>query len=250
LRLPAFEGPLDVLLRLIEREQLPINEVSLLSVLDQFLAFMRGLHAPAPDVVADFAAVAGRLSVLKSRALLPRPPQAAEEPADPDDLVRQLEEYRALKMAAGLLAVKQQGDVGAFARGDAVAAPAPATIQLAPLEPVALAKAMHRWLSRVPRPSATLSALRVTSLREMIHRITGALARERSVTFEAVRASCVGRQEVAVAFLAVLVLLRRQAIVAAQSDTFGSIRLSPAPDPLRRARSVDELDVKVGDGRD
>ena len=79
-RLPSFEGPLDVLLRLIERDQLAFCEVSLLAVFDQFLAHLDTLEADAPDVIAEFVMVAGRLSVLKSRALLPRPAKALEPP--------------------------------------------------------------------------------------------------------------------------------------------------------------------------
>ena len=73
LRLPSFEGPLDVLLRLIERDQLAISEISLLAVFDQFMAHLDALEAAAPEAIAEFLMVAGRLSVLKSRALLPAP---------------------------------------------------------------------------------------------------------------------------------------------------------------------------------
>ena len=101
-RLPSFEGPLDVLLRLIERDQLAISEVSLLAVFDQFLAHLDRLEAEAPDAIAEFVLVAGRLSVLKSRALLPRPAKPLEEP-DEIDLVMQLEAYRAVKAAADVV---------------------------------------------------------------------------------------------------------------------------------------------------
>src|ERR1044072_2883559 len=97
LRLPAYEGPLDVLLRLIEAQQLPISDVSLMAVLDQFLAYIASRIAPAPGEIAEFAAIAGRLTVLKSRSLLPRPAPDTEED-EPSDLVRQLEEYRAIKV--------------------------------------------------------------------------------------------------------------------------------------------------------
>src|ERR687890_2457224 len=97
-RLPSFEGPLDVLLRLIERDQLAISEISLLAVFDQFLAHLDTLEADAPDAIAAFVLVAGRLSVLKSRALLPRPAKPLEE-ADEIDLITQLEAYRAVKAA-------------------------------------------------------------------------------------------------------------------------------------------------------
>src|SRR5918997_7132388 len=93
LRLPSFEGPLDVLLRLIERDQLAISEISLLAVFDQFIAHLDTMEAHAPDAIAEFLMVAGRLSVLKSRALLPRPAKPLEE-SEEIDLVHQLEAYR------------------------------------------------------------------------------------------------------------------------------------------------------------
>src|SRR5829696_2958195 len=93
LRLPTFEGPLDVLLRLIERSQLAIADVSLVAVTDQFLAYLDQVGDAPPETIAEFAAVGARLVLLKSRSLLPRPP-ALEDDADPGDLVRQLVAYR------------------------------------------------------------------------------------------------------------------------------------------------------------
>src|SRR5918998_3527657 len=192
-RLPTFEGPLDALLRLIERDQLAISEISLLAVFDQFLAHLDAMEADAPDAIAEFVMVAGRLSVLKSRALLPRPAKAVEEP-DEIDLVRQLEAYRAVKAAAELLAVRQRTGSGAFARGEAVAHPAIESTRFAPQPPSALAEAVGRWLTRVPAKPALLPRHRVVSLREMISRITSALRRESSVSFSSIRATCAGPQ--------------------------------------------------------
>lgn len=234
LRLPAFEGPLDVLLRLIERDQLAISEISLLAVFDQFISYVDSLHSPAPHVIAEFVAVAGRLAVLKSRALLPRPAKTVEE-SDEVDLVRQLEEYRALKAAAEMLAIRQSAGSGAYSRGDGIAAPPAQPARFAPQPPSSLARAVGRWLTRVPTKPVLLPPYRVVSLREMIARITSALARDRRITFDAIRATCAGRQDTAVAFLAMLTLMRRQAIVATQSELFGAITLSPfAPEPGTR----------------
>lgn len=232
LRLPAFEGPFDVLIRLIEREQLEISEISLVAVLDQFLVYIDRLDSPPPAIIAEFAAVAGRLSVLKSRALLPKPAKPVEQPEEPD-LVRQLEEYRAVKAAAELLADRQRSGAGAFGRGESIpwpdAAPAPA----APQPPAALATAVRRWVSRLPARPVLIAAQRAVSLREMIARITTALARKDTVSFDAIRAGCATRQDVAVAFLALLTLLRRRAIDVAQPDLFGPITIErAAPSPL------------------
>jgi segregation and condensation protein A len=180
IRLPSFEGPLDVLLRLIERDQLPISEVSLLAVFDQFLAHLATLEADAPDAIAEFALVAGRLAVLKSRALLPRPARQMEEP-DEIDLVQQLEAYRAVKAAAELLGVRQRNGSGAFGRGEAVSYPSEEPTQFAPQPSSALKDAVSRWLTRLPTKPALLPRQRIISLREMISWITSALERETPV---------------------------------------------------------------------
>ena len=122
-------------------------------------------------MIAEFVMVAGRLSVLKSRALLPRPARPQEE-LDEVDLVRQLEAYRAVKAAAELLAVRQRTGSGAFGRGEAIACPPVEPTRFAPQPPSALAEAVSRWLTRVPAKPAVLPPHRVVSLREMISRIT------------------------------------------------------------------------------
>jgi segregation and condensation protein A len=224
-RLPSFEGPLDLLLQLIEREQLAISEISLLAVFNQFLAHLDALEAEAPEAIAEFIMVAGRLSVLKSRALLPRPAKPLEEP-DEIDLVRQLEAYRAVKAAAELLAVRQRTGSGTFGRGEAVACPPPEPARFAPQPPSALTEAVGRWLSRVPVKPTVLPPIRVVSLREMISRITSALEREARISFGRIRATCAGPQDTAVAFLALLTLMRRQAVNATQTELFGPIELA------------------------
>jgi segregation and condensation protein A len=236
-RLPSFEGPLDVLLRLIERDQLAISEVSLLAVFDQFLAHLETLEADAPDAIAEFVLVAGRLSVLKSRALLPRPAKPLEEP-DEIDLVSQLEAYRAVKAAAELLGVRQRNGSGAFGRGEAITYPAAEPARFAPQPPSALAEAVSRWLTRVPTKPALLPPHRVISLREMISRITSAFDRETRIPFDRIRATCAGPQDTAVAFLALLTLIRRHTLTANQSELFGPIELARGADVLRVANAL------------
>jgi segregation and condensation protein A len=243
-RLPSFEGPLDVLLRLIERDQLAISEVSLVAVFDQFLAHLETLEADAPDAIADFVLVAGRLSVLKSRGLLPRPAKLVEEP-DEIDLVQQLEAYRAVKAAAELLGVRQRIGSGTFGRGEAITSPPAEPVRFAPQRPSALAEAVSRWLTRVPAKPALLPSHRIVSLREMISRITSALDREARISFERIRVTCAGRQDTAVAFLALLTLMRRHLVAATQSEPFGPIELSRGPYSLSPSN---ELPVAQADG--
>ncbi|MEX2446111.1 MAG: segregation/condensation protein A, partial [Dehalococcoidia bacterium] len=114
LALPAFHGPLDLLLQLIERSELDITEVSLLEVTEQYLQHMRASEQVDVGQLADFIAIGARLLLLKSRALLPREESAVEEDeADPAGdvrgLIEALKEYRRFKQAAEFLRERDGG---------------------------------------------------------------------------------------------------------------------------------------------
>ena len=99
--LDAFDGPLDLLLQLIERHELDISEVSLCAVTDQYLSTLEQFVDVEPAALADFLAIATRLLYIKSSSLLPRPADEEDEEEDAGDaLVRQLIEYRRFRQAA------------------------------------------------------------------------------------------------------------------------------------------------------
>ncbi|MCA9880224.1 MAG: segregation/condensation protein A, partial [Thermomicrobiales bacterium] len=227
LHLPTYEGPLDILLRLIESQQLPISDVSLVAVLDQFLAYVDARMAPEPGEIAEFAAIAGRLMVLKSRELLPRPAPANEED-EPSDLVRQLEEYRAIKLASTALAATH--GLGGYGRGASIEHPPPAPTTMRPESSRVLLRALRRWLSRAPASPVTVTTRHATTLREMLSRVFTLLEGSATANFSAFVARVPHRQDRALAFLALLTLIRRQAVEAAQPDLFGEITFSrPGP---------------------
>jgi segregation and condensation protein A len=228
LRLPTFEGPLDVLLRLIERNQLPIAEVSLVEVTDQFLEYIQELESAPAVVIAEFAAVGARLTLLKSRALLPQPPEVTEE-SDPDDLVHQLLEYRALRTVAQILAERAACDVTMYVRppsrdqlGENLA-----ESRLATYPPHVLARSLRRRLSLLPKRTAVLELRPAVSLREMIQFMNERLRQTKRLLFSSIIAECRDRREVQTAFLALLVLVRRRHVDARQEELFGEIALVP-----------------------
>jgi segregation and condensation protein A len=228
LRLPSFEGPLDVLLRLIERNQVAISEVSLVAVTDQFIAYAKSLGNAPPETIAEFAAVATRLILLKSRSLLPRPP-AAEEEVDPGDLVRQLSEYKAFREAALRLGERDQLGAGAFARGSGIVVPAPvALLPLAPHQPLSLVRAIRRRLSQAAPGIQTVLARPVITLREMLTRALELAAGRSHVRFCDLLSPGADRLEALTGFLAVLTLVRRRIFDAEQTELFGEIILRPA----------------------
>jgi segregation and condensation protein A len=220
LRLPSYEGPLDVLLRLIEAQQLPISDVSLMAVLDQFMAYIESRIAPEPGEIAEFAAIAGRLTVLKSRELLPRPAPTTEDD-EPSDLVRQLEEYRAIKLAAARLATTH--GAAAYGRGASIEHPPPVIAAMPQQSPRMLVRALRRWLSRVPSSPMTVATRHAITLREMISRVFSLVGANGTGNFTAFVTRVPERQDRALAFLALLTLIRRHAVEASQPELFGEI---------------------------
>lgn len=223
LRLPSYEGPLDVLLRLIESQQLPISDVSLMAVLDQFLGYIDSRVAPEPGEIAEFAAIAGRLMVLKSRELLPRPAPLSEED-EPSDLVRQLEDYRAIKLASSVLA--RTHGLGGYGRGASVEHPPPAPVAMQPQSSRVLLRALRRWLSRASASPVAVATRHATTLREMLSRVFALLGSGATANFTTFVAGIPERQDRALAFLALLTLIRRHAVEASQHDIFGEITVS------------------------
>lgn len=226
LRLPSFEGPLDVLLSLIEREQLEISDLSLVAVTEGFLAHIESLENPAPVLLADFLGVAARLLVLKSRAMLPGPDDE-QEAEDVDDLASQLREYQRMKQVAGSLGESQSALWRSYAR----VAPPPArpTQVNFVLPPVAmLGRSLLRALARQPVEPESVVIRRVVSVTEMAARLfSSVIGSRRSRTFlELVDRR--DRDEVVAGFIALLALWRRRQVDIHQDGLFAEIYIEPA----------------------
>jgi len=228
LRLPAYEGPLDVLLRLIERSQLAIEDVSLVAVTHQFLAFVERLEEASPEVVADFTAVGARLTMLKSRSLLPRP-AAPEDEVVESDLADQLREYKQVKMLATYLQEAARAGTVSYpgiGGGAVERLHGGTTVKLAHHDASSLVRSLRRRLSVVPRPATLVRQRPRLTLRELVTHVGDCVDRLVQVRFSAVIQDYHGRSEVATAFLAVLVLVRRESIAVSQRDAFSEIELS------------------------
>ena len=236
LHLPTFEGPLDLLLRLIERQQLPISEVSLALVSGQFLQAARELDGSAPETIAEFTAIGSRLVAIKARSLIPRPPAPVEED-DEEGLVVQLLEYKAIKEAAQQFAqIDKLGLVAFSPSSDAIELPdKPREMPLGRHEASWLARALQRKLVVVEPVRQMVLVRPMVSLREMIGRLSDALGGGMS-SFELIaKRNCADAAERRALFLALLVMIRRAAADAEQSEPFGPItiqRLGDGPAPL------------------
>ncbi len=231
-RTEVFEGPLDLLLALIQRMELDITRLALAQITDQYLAEVRAMQDRSPEEMSAFLAVAARLLYIKSQALLPRPADdatSADEEDPGDALLRQLRAYRRYKRAAQWL--RQRLDAGQRTVPRLAAPPrVPVTPQLdlGGFTVADLRLAARRLLLPPPQKTlgVTLAPPRVT-VRDKIRAIFSALrARGRTSFFRLVRRR--PRQEIPVTFLALLELVKRRIVRARQERLFGDITLEPA----------------------
>jgi segregation and condensation protein A len=234
-QLPAFEGPLDLLLKLIEREELDITEIALAQVADQYLAHVRAMEQPDPSALSSFLVLAARLLLIKSRVLLPRPP-AAPGPDDPPDevaeLARQLREYQRYKQAAALLRAWEEVGRRSYMRVAPPVVPAqPRDSKLDVTLSDMLAAVQRRMQLLLPLepPEVPLPAPKVVTVPEMAERIRERLALSGWISFDDLLSLAAHRLEVIVALWAVLELLKRRAIVVDQADVFGPIMIGRGP---------------------
>jgi segregation and condensation protein A len=233
LSLPYFEGPLDLLLHLIEREELDITSVALVNVADQYLRVLREQDQINLDALADFIWIGARLLLIKSRALLPRPPadDLEEEEDDAGDLARQLIEYKLFKEAAGQLREIERAGMKSYPR----IAPPPELPPPPGLDGVTLdllRQMVEAALTREPSQKEHHQVIRPHkyTVREKIELLRARLQAERRISFRAVIDACVTRMEIIVSFMAVLELIKSRVLDAVQDAAFADIVLVPTED--------------------
>lgn len=248
LELSVFEGPLDLLLHLIEREELDITEVSLLTVTEQYLRHLRAQERINLGQLAEFIAIGARLLLLKSRALLPRDEQpAVEEEEEGNDiraLIAALKEYRRFKQAAEFFR-DRDGTSGTYRR----VAPQPKVQMPTGLESVTLSSlvdVIREIMERLPDEAPVSAVAREpVRLRDRITRMVGRLEAERRTSFRRMIEGATTRTEVIVDFMAVLELIKQRYLEAVQSESFGDIdlvKLDGAVAPIFGAASGAELE--------
>lgn len=231
--LPVFEGPLDLLLHLIERQELDITEVSLAQVTNQYLDYLARISERNPEDLADFLVVAAKLLLIKSRVLLPQPPAAAQpEEEDGYDLVRQLIEYKRFKDIAGWLRQVEEQGQQAYVR---LAGPPP-------LEPVVdlgdvslddLMAAVREALEvKPPLPSVDRAVAPITiTIADQMDLIERRTAGGCQASFRQLLQAAQSRIEIIVTLLALLEMVKQLRVRMRQDRLFGDILIEQRPTP-------------------
>ncbi len=229
LTLPAFEGPLALLLHLIESSELDVTEVSLLQVTDQYLQHLRSREHIDIGALAEFIAIGARLLLLKSRALLPRDPDAVVEyeedtAADIRGLVEALRDYRRFKQAAEFLRSRDGGH-GTYRR-EVVPPKVPLPTGLDTVTLSSLVDMIREVIARLPEEEPEGEVAREPiRLRDRMDRLADLLDRDQRTSFRRLIEGATSRTMVIVDFMAVLELIKQRYLAAQQSDAFGDIEL-------------------------
>jgi segregation and condensation protein A len=226
-RLEQFEGPLELLLQLIEKEKLDITRVSLASVSDQFLEYLARQGEVPLSQLAQFLSVASRLLLIKSRALLPLLEFTEEEEASIEDLEWQLREYRKFRDASLKLGLRFIGHERAQSRESFLGAE---IVFLPPRTVTAetLAQAFRSVLGEIPlfEKLEEKELQEVISLEEKMLELRSTLGSRMEISFRQMTADVKNRLEVIIAFLAVLELVKQRFVRANQPMAFHDIVLT------------------------
>ncbi len=222
--LPAFEGPLDLLLHLIQQNEIEIVDIPIAKITRQYLETLDLMRELDLEVAGEFLVMAATLMRIKSRMLLPPAITAEEEEEDPrEGLVRQLLEYRRFKEASRELE-KLEGDRRLrFDRGAPAQLEDPDASELLPVSLFRLLDALKNVLARqAPAPVHTIVAETIR-LEEAIGLIETHLRDRSRALFEEMLDLFVTRLEKITAFLGLLEMLKSGTIQVAQEDLFGPI---------------------------
>jgi len=234
IRLEEFEGPLELLLTLVERRRLPIAELSLVAVADQYLRQVRTLTSVPPDLLSAFLTIAARLLLLKSRALLPltdvqEAGEDAELEASADELLGRLETYRAFREAAAEIGRLHQANVSSYAAGARVLEVTEVSATLVGIVPGMLASVLRAIENRSHVPSTDDEPpVRRASVGERLLVLRSVLGERRAVSWAEVAGLTV--DEIVATLLAVLEMVRRGELAVVQHNLFGPIRLEALDD--------------------
>ena len=241
-QIPVYEGPLALLLDLIERAELDITAVSLAQVTEQYLTYVRALATVTADEISSFLVIAAKLIQIKSEALLPRPPVREVGEEDPaEDLARQLRLYKRYKEIGLWLEERQNQNLRTFLR----VAPPPkveAKLDLSGITLADLLEAAERMFAQEQEKQAlgtVISAPKIT-IREKIELIANRLRIERGATFRTLLGENPTRLEIVVTFLALLELVKRYRVLAQQDSLFSDIAIQP----LEEFREGEEFELE------
>ncbi len=222
--LETFEGPLDLLLYLIKRENLDILEINVADITDQYMAYVELMESSQFELAAEYLVMAAMLAEIKSKILLPKNEEEVEEVDPRMELIRRLQEYERYKQAAENIDTLPRLD-----RDLHIAQAALPVIQKVQPDPVVDLPQLLRALSNVLRKADRFGhhhiQLETLSTREKMSDILSNLSSNDFISLTSLLNKEEGRLGVVVTFLAIMELMKDALIEIVQTDSFGAIHL-------------------------
>jgi len=251
-KLPVFEGPLDLLLYLIKKDELDIYDIPIERITSQYLDYLRLIKMLDLEVAGEYLVVAATLVYIKSRVILPHDQRPPEDETDEDDprweLVRQLVEYKKYKDAAFELQQCLARQENVHGRGGSVKPDLGADGSL-PFDKVGLFDLLSVFQKVLARASANEDLMDIFEDRftvsDKIQFIQGRMAERNRLVFEELFVAGASRTEIVVTFLAILELIRLKQIGVAQESPFSPIELVKLAAEIREYLP-DEPEGEVG----
>lgn len=230
--LKEFDGPLDLLLHLIEQAKVDIKDIFVSEITNRYLSLMEELDELDMDTASEFLTMAATLVYIKSRSLLPKPPKETEEEEDPEEvLVRQLKEYKLFKLASERLNELGEGMKGVFSRIPEEFALPPQEYELGAATAQELFSAFMEVINReeaeerIPELAKKVDADKYT-VRIQLKKLRSCLKEKKTVTFDELFEETSAKMEKIVTFMALLEMIARQEISLKQSAPYGRITIT------------------------
>ena len=232
-RLEIFEGPLDLLLYLIKRDEIDIYDISIERITGQYLEYIQAFKELNIDIAGEFIVMAANLIYLKSRSLLPAEQQPPEEDSEEDDprwdLIRQLIEYKKFKEAGAQLQMREVEQERIFARDGGSASPGDSPLRLGEVGIFQLINAFQSVIKRVEaRQDVGEIFGERFSVSDKIDMILRRLGHGAALRFSDLFGEITSRVEIVVTFLALLELVRLKQVRAIQKNVFEEIEIASA----------------------
>jgi segregation and condensation protein A len=227
-QIPLYEGPLDLLLDLIKQQKMNIHDIRISGITAQYLDYLHKLEELNVDVSADFIYMAATLIYIKSKMLLPPDPLAAEEGQAEDpraELVQRLVEHEKFKNAAALLYQRQQIEENVWSKPDKSLYHDEGTEGELVVSLMDLVKVFQQVLERRKEVARIDLQHEAFTVAQMIAALRAQIVAsdESSVNLVQFFEACPSRHAMIVAFLAVLEMVKLQAVVLVQEKQFGQI---------------------------
>ncbi|HWO57436.1 MAG TPA: segregation/condensation protein A [bacterium] len=232
-KLDIFEGPLDLLLFLIRKDEIDITDIPIARITDEYLKLLRLMQWCDLEIAGEFIVMAATLLRIKSAMLLPRDPEEEDEEDPREELVAALLEYKKFKEGAAILNRREDEERLIYARSDFSAGPLPAKSRFVMDSTLYdLLSAFHDVVSRIEHETEHKVLIAEKTVEERIAELEDLLERQESLEFAALFAGLAARWMVVVTFLAILEMVRLRRITVRQNRAFGELILIRAAAPV------------------